>query len=234
LQQLSFSATCKYITPKLLSIDPHVRTDYSYDGVLSIDEVISVCKQKGLDGVAILDHNTVEGALKLERKVPDDFVVIVGEEISTNEGEIAGLFLNESIPLGLSPEETIDKIKLQGGAVVITHPFCRFRKSRMRFETIRRIVEMVDIIEVFNSRNILNSDNQKAYEFAKEYHKLMTVGSDAHTAHEYGKSYLKVSSFCNAPEFKMNLSSAEFVTEKSPLWVHPFTKISKIIRKHFE
>ncbi len=87
---------------------------------------------------------------------------------------------------------------------------------------------MVDIIEIFNSRNILHADNKRAYSFAKDNKKLMLVGSDAHMGFEYGKSYIRIIPFCNAEEFKKNLSSAEFITRTSPLWVHFITKWNKM------
>jgi hypothetical protein len=212
----------------IINFDPHVHTDYSSDGTVSIDKLVSISRRKGLNGVAITDHNSIEGALRLKDNTSDDFLIIVGEEIKTSEGEITGLFLKESIPSGLTPENTLDRIKSQGGLVCITHPFCRFRRSRLKFETLIRITERVDIIEVFNSRNILDSDNEKAFKFAKDHNKLMVAGSDAHIAYEYGRSYLRIFPFDNGEEFKKNLATAKIVAQKTPLWVHFVTKWTKI------
>lgn len=213
----------------VLAIDLHVHTNYSKDGAVPIEKVVTLCRQKGLHGVGVIDHNTIEGALKLKTSPIDGFSIIVGEEIDTSEGEITGLFLKEWISPGLSPEETIDRIKQQGGLVYITHPFCRFRRSRLRLNALKRVVDRVDIIEVFNSRNIFHGDNKKAYAFAKDNKKLMMVGSDAHIAYEYGKSYIRISPFNSAEEFKRNLAGAEFVMRKSPLWVHFATKTKKVL-----
>ena len=215
----------------IINIDPHVHTEYSPDSEIPISQVINISRRKGLNGIAITDHNSIEGALKLKQNGSDGFIIIVGEEIKTSKGEITGLFLKEWIPPGLSPEETIKNIKSQGGLVCITHPFCRLRRSRLKFETLKRVIENVDIIEIFNSRNIFQADNNRAYTFAKDNKKLMMVGSDAHMAHEYGKSYIKISPFDNADEFKKNLSSAEFVTEKTLPWVHFVTKWMKTVGK---
>ena len=110
-------------------------------------------------------------------------------------------------------------------------PFCRFRKSKLKLEPLLRITEKVDIIEIFNSRNTLNADNKKAYEFAKKHNKLMAVGSDAHLAYEYGNSFVRMHSFKTCEEFKRSLISANFMMRKSPLWVHLVTKWMKIYRK---
>lgn len=215
----------------LLNIDLHVHTDYSFDGKVSIEEVVGIARWKGLNGVAITDHNTIEGALRLKETLSsEEFVVIVGEEINSTEGEITGLFLKEMIPAGLSPEETIERIKLQDGLVHITHPFCRMRKSKLRVESLFRLVEKIDIIEVFNSRTIFIVDDRKAYEFARENNKAMAVGSDAHLPYEYGSSFIKIPPFDIADDFKRNLSTANLVTQRSPLWVHLITKLAKINR----
>jgi len=146
----------------IVNIDPHVHTECSSDSRVLINKVQSISRRKGLNGVAITNQNSIEGALGLKDQVADQFVIIVGEEIETAEGEITGLFLRERVPAGLSPENTAEKIKLQGGLVCITHPSCRFRKSKIKFEALTRIIEFVDIIEIFNSRNLLPSDNKKA------------------------------------------------------------------------
>ncbi len=213
----------------LIDIDLHVHTNYSIDGNVPISGVVNLLKKRGISGIAVLDHNTIEGALKLKTSVLDDFSIIVGEEINTREGEIAGLFLDERVPPGLSPEETIKRIKDQGGLVFITHPFCRFRRSRLKIDALCRIVDRVDIIEVFNARNILNSDNVKAYYFAKNHNKLIAVGSDAHLLYEFGMSYLRISPFKDAEEFKRNLEWAELIMKKSPFWVHLVTKAKKFL-----
>ena len=98
-----------------IRIDLHVHTCYSKDSLLSPEDVIAAAARRGLGAVAILDHNTIEGALALRDIAP--FPVIVGEEIFTTEGEVAGLFLQEVIPPGLTPVQTAERIQQQGGLV---------------------------------------------------------------------------------------------------------------------
>lgn len=212
-----------------VDIDFHVHTNFSSDCNVSPQDVVRIAKQRGLNGVAITDHNNIDGALRMKAKfTSEDFVVIVGEEIRTREGEIVGLFLGEEIPPGLPVEESVRQIQSQEGMVCVGHPFCRFRRSRLELGALMEIIEKVDAVEVYNSRTIFNADNRKAWRFAKTHGKLMIVGSDGHTPLEYGRSHTRMLPFNNVEECKRNLLSAEFVTEKSPLWVHCVTKWRKL------
>ncbi len=225
----------------MLKIDMHVHTRYSPDSLLSEKAIISTCAKRGLTGVAITDHNTIEGALALKKLAPPDFKVIVGEEIDTQEGEIMGYFLEEAIPPQLPLEETIERIKVQGGLVGIPHPFGSFRKSKIKKDALERLinpalahkdeVKRVDIIEVFNSRNIYVKDNQKALSLARENGFAMVVGSDAHLNSEVGRAYVELNSFNTPQEFLRNLHSARLITNRSSLWVHMVTICAKLLRE---
>ncbi|HDN01715.1 MAG TPA: PHP domain-containing protein, partial [Candidatus Bathyarchaeota archaeon] len=80
----------------MLKIDMHVHTWYS-DSSASVDEVIEAAKRRGLDGVAITDHNVIDGALEAERK-SDGLIIIPGEEISTLHGELLALGIRKAVP----------------------------------------------------------------------------------------------------------------------------------------
>jgi predicted metal-dependent phosphoesterase TrpH len=193
--------------------------------------VIAACEKKGLDGVAVTDHNTIEGALIVRKIAPPNFVVIVGEEIRTKEGEILGYFLKEEIPAQRSIEETIERTKDQGGLVGIPHPFGSFRKSNIKISALERIIERVDFIEVFNSRNIFAKDDKKALILSQEKVLPPLIGSDAHLSCEVGKAYVEIDFFNNPQEFLQKLHSARLFTDRGPLWVHFVTKWLKLIRK---
>ncbi len=215
----------------MLKIDMHVHTHYSPCALISEKEIILACVKRGLTGVAITDHNTIEGALALKKLAPPDFQLIVGEEIQTREGEIMGYFLKERIPPQLSLEETIERIKVQGGLVGIPHPFASFRKSRIRKDTLESLTKIVDIIEVFNSRNIYPKDDQKALSLARENGSAPVAGSDAHLKCEIGRAYVEIDSFDTPQQFLRNLHSATLITNRSDLWVHVVTVCVKLLRK---
>ncbi|TET17711.1 MAG: PHP domain-containing protein, partial [Dehalococcoidia bacterium] len=163
----------------MLKADLHIHTKYSTDCNTSLEQIINRCLETGINCIAIADHGTIEGALKMQSIAP--FPVIVAEEILTSHGEIMGMFLKEGIPSGLPAEQTMSRIKAQGGLVSIPHPFSIFRLSALDSGLIEELVEQIDIIEVFNSRSLLHRSSAKAQIFAQKYGIPGSAGSDAHT-----------------------------------------------------
>lgn len=169
----------------MLSFDLHVHTGYSMDSATNPRSVARIAKRRGLNGVAVTDHNTIRGGLEVAKCAEPGFHVIVGSEIRTEMGDIMGLFLNEEIK-STDPFEVIDEIKCQGGVTVLPHPFRSslvFRKPSPA--TPLEIAEKVDAIEVFNARTLAAS-NEKALILARKLNKPMVAGSDAHFYPEMG------------------------------------------------
>ena len=153
--------------------------------------------------MAVTDHNTVEGAQALAQIAP--FPVIVGEEIKTTDGEIIGLYLSESVPRGLSPDDTIAAIRAQGGVVYVPHPFDRVRRSPLGLSSLTSILHEVDALEVFNARVTLQSDNRRARLLAEAHGLPGGAGSDAHTAREIGRAYVQMPLFDGPSDFIQKL-----------------------------
>jgi len=191
-----------------LKVDLHVHTYHSPDSRSSCEAIIRMVEARGLDAVAITDHNTIAGALELAELVP--FPVIVGEEIRTPEGEIMGLFLKEEVSRGLSPEETIACVKAQGGLVAVPHPLDRVRRgSALGEAAVRRVIDRVDIIEGFNARALFPSDNQDAQALAAGFGLPCSAGSDAHAPYEIGTAYVEMLPWSTPAEFLHNLHTAQ-------------------------
>jgi hypothetical protein len=178
--------------------------------------------------VAVTEHNNIAGALAVEKIAP--FTVIIGEEARTTEGEIIGLFLHEQIPGGLSPEETVKRIKDQGGLVVVPHPFDGFR-GHLREEALQRILPQVDAIEVFNARITYRRDNERAARFAAEHGLPASAGSDAHSAWETGRTYVEMPEFQGPREFLEALRRGRVVGRTSTPLVHLFSRWAAIRRR---
>lgn len=183
----------------MIKADLHVHTSVSRDSMLSPENLLALCLRRGIGAVAVADHNQIAGALRLREIAP--FPVIVGEEIQTTCGEIMGLFLEEVIPRNLSPEETVARIKKQGGLVIVPHPFDRLRRSVLRREALYVILNQVDGIEVFNARVTLPHDNRRALTLAEERGLLQTAGSDGHIACEIGNAWVEMPAFQDKETF---------------------------------
>ena len=214
----------------MLRVDLHMHTDYSPDSETSPERLVARCLKMGLNCIAVTDHNTIEGALEVQRIAP--FLVIVGEEITSSEGEITGLFLKEAVARGLPAVETARRIKEQGGLISIPHPFDRFRREVISRQALSELLPYTDIMEVFNSRNNLDADNRKAYEFARE-HGLLTSGvSDAHTTLELGRTYVEMPEFDGTPEgFKEALTQGKIVANRTTPLIHVVASLVKIKKR---
>jgi predicted metal-dependent phosphoesterase TrpH len=176
-----------------MRIDLHCHTRYSYDSLTTYEALLRWMDKRGLDMVAITDHNTTTGALEFHNRAPDRF--LVGQEIETRDGELIGLFLQEEVSPGLSPEETIARIRAQGGLVGAPHPLDRLRGTAMGREVLETIREQLDFLEVFNARTIHADDNRQAQQLAARWGLPGSAGSDAHAPFEVGRAYVEMPSF---------------------------------------
>jgi len=202
----------------VLRADLHVHTCYSMDCRTPVEEIVGRCNEIGINCIAVADHGTVAGALKLRELAP--FRVIVAEEILTPVGELMGLFLSETIPNGLSPQETIAQIRSQGGLIGIPHPFGRWPLQNSNELTSPGILSQVDIIEVFNSRTIFPSSSTKAWKLASARGLAASAGSDAHTIGEIGRAYVEMPEFNGPSDFLDCLSRGKVLGHRSSPFVH--------------
>ena len=201
------------------------------DCTTPLEKIINRCLELGINCIAIADHGTIEGALEIQRLAP--FTVIVAEEISTPHGEIMGMFLKETIPSGLSIEQTISQIRAQGALVCIPHAFDMFRPSALGGKMAEEIVEHIDVVEVFNSRSPLLRSSAKALAFAQKYGIAKSAGSDAHTSDAIGNAYVEMAEFNGKDEFLRALAKGKIyghrtnpVTHFSSAWARLKTRLS--------
>jgi predicted metal-dependent phosphoesterase TrpH len=216
-------------TSKGIKVDLHVHTCYSSDCLLSLEDLVTAAERRGLGAVAVLDHNEVEGALALKEIAP--FYVIVGEEVYTTEGEVAGLFLRERVPPGLPLEQAVARIKGQGGLLYIPHPFDRYRHSALGEAALLRILDQVDAIEVLNARALQAADNEKAMQFAELNGIPGGAGSDGHSPGEIGQAYVEMEPFVDKDGFLVSLSQAQIGGGVSSPHVHLYTTWAKIRKR---
>ena len=202
----------------MIKADLHVHTCYSVDCLTPLERIVNRCLEIGINCIAIADHNTITGALKLREIAP--FKVIIAEEVLTPVGEIMGLFLNEEVSQGLSPQETISRIRSQGGLVAIPHPFGRSLPWNPNPLTSAEVLSQVDIIEIFNSRTPFSSSIARAWKLSKEQGKVASAGSDAHTLGEIGRAYVEMPEFDGPHDFLNSLAQGKIFGQKSSYFAH--------------
>jgi hypothetical protein len=181
-----------------MKFDLHVHSDYSKDSKSSHDDIFEVVLKRGLDGLAICDHDTVEGGLACEKRALElglDITVIPGIEVTSSKGHILVLGIRKNIEPLLSPEETIERARKHGGTVIIPHPFKQSSHGIGSFEGLD-----IDAVEVFNSRCILNKSNLKAKTEAKRLGIPGVGGSDSHVPEMVGQAYTDINSSENTME----------------------------------
>lgn len=209
-----------------IKIDLHVHSKYSDDGVLEPEEIVRTARKRGLNGIAVTDHDTIRGSEEAKKYETEDFKVIMGAEIMTEKGEVTGLFLCKEIKARRF-EDVIAEIKAQGGLVIVPHPFDELRRSA--FHVTQEYVNLVDAIEAFNSRCVLRRYNRRAFEFAAQYNLPVVSGSDAHYAIEIGLGGIITHSYdIKGAILQQDLS---IFGKRSSVINHARTKIRKLWRK---
>ena len=181
--------------PLKLKFDLHVHTEISKDAFTKVSELAQVTRLRGLDGIAITDHNS------LCSNSPDGITTLPGIEVSSTGGHVIGLGLTESVPRGLSADETITDIHRKGGLAIIPHPYDLFRSS-VRPD---RLTVHPDAIEVFNASSFLHSITwKKAIESARIAGLPMVAGSDSHIPQTIGSAYTIVEGATLEPKTVMS------------------------------
>jgi predicted metal-dependent phosphoesterase TrpH len=164
-----------------LKIDLHVHTCYSHDSSITLKQVVAFAKKRGLDGVAITDHNTVKGAFKLKTR---DILVVPGIEVSTLNGHLLGLNVTVPIPAKLGIEKTIHLIHEAGGIAVAPHPTTFYKSPPSRR------INSYDAVEVMNASSIpFHVFTSLSKRYAACLNLPQTGGSDSHYAPEIGAAY---------------------------------------------
>ncbi len=164
-----------------MKFDLHIHSTYS-DGHADVKDIIKAAKRRGLDGIALTDHDTMRGIPAARKYIRDrrlDLILIPGIEVTTSEGHLLVLGVDEAPEKKLSPEETIETAHDLGGIADVPHPYHPFRHA------IGRIPD-ADAVEVYNSKHLFGLANGRAKLEAKRRGMSMVAGSDSHFADTVG------------------------------------------------
>ena len=174
--------------------DLHMHTTFS-DGWPSPRHLVEHAASVGLSVIAVTDHDTIEGALRAAEHASGrrGFEVVIGEEVSSRDGHIVGLFLERRIRPGMSAAATVHAIHEQGGLAVAVHPFWRTQR-RVRGGVVHGVGWLAaeldfDAIEVENATPGFYFFNQLARRLNLGLGAAELGGSDAHILDAVGRAY---------------------------------------------
>jgi predicted metal-dependent phosphoesterase TrpH len=206
--------------PEGNSYDLHVHSMFSGDSLLRPETIVRVAMKRGLKGVAITDHETVEGGRRIRSLAAKQLSIIVGYETRIQGRDVLCLFVEEKVE-ARNMAELCEKIRENGGITVLAHPYRMFspKIGTEEFE--------VDAIEVFNSKLSLNR-NKKGEKLADRLHKTKVAGSDAHVAAEIGRAYTIFEEGYEPREAILH-GLTKLGGTQSPLWVHTISFLEHAI-----
>ena len=213
-----------------LRIDMHMHTQASFDCLSDPRRVIAAAAARGVQRIALTDHNRLATSLEMAEAFPDS--VIPGEEVKTKEGiDVIGLYIQEEIPKGTPAQEVCRRVKDQGGLVYLPHPYARGKGGGGRYA--EELAPLVDIIEVFNGRLHPGHLNEPGEELAARWSKPRGAGSDAHMLGEVAGAWVEVVEHPNEPAALLAALEHGQVRGVTMPWVVHLASTWAKVRKRF-
>ena len=173
-----------------LAVDLHVHSEDSCDGRAPIEVLLEQARSVGLDAIAVTDHDAIFQSLRAAALAPAyGLIGIPGVELSTVDGHLLAIGVEELPPPGEPLGETIARVRDLGGVAVVPHPLQRsrhgVRKRRLRSTD-------PDAIEVYNPWLFTGYENRRAKRFARRRAYPGVAGSDAHVGRMVGRAYTEI------------------------------------------
>lgn len=200
-----------------LRIDLHVHTHYSSDAKITLKQIIEYARRKGLDGVAVTDHDTVLGARKLVKQ--KNSLIIPGIEVSSLQGHILGLNITEPVPPRLDITETVEKIRRLGGIAAIAHPSVVIKTG---LGTKITSASHIDAVEVINASAFpFFISTYLGRRLAHRLNLPQIAGTDAHYPEEIGSAYTLVYAESNRDDVTAAIKKGRTEPLGEPIsWIH--------------
>jgi hypothetical protein len=180
-----------------LAFDGHVHSGRSHDGADSYEAILLRAAERGLDAVAIADHNDFDyrraaeelGRLKAEGRVPEHLLLVPAQEVTTLDGHVLAYFIEHRVEPGMSAAATVRAIHAQGGLAVAAHPLA---KGGVGMNLARRLP--FDGIEVRSGASVFPVDLLRELESVDGDwgNRFVLASSDAHGAEGVGTFYTRI------------------------------------------
>lgn len=176
----------------MLSVELHAHSELSYDGRDPVEMLLEQAQAVGLDALAVTDHDEIDASLRAADLAEEyGLVGIPGMEVTSADGHVLAIGIEEAVPSGEPFEDTLDEIRDRGGIAIVPHPF-QSSRSGVAPNISTATLASADAIEVYNSRLLTGRANRKAERFARAHNRPMTAGSDAHIAEMVGQAVTRV------------------------------------------
>ena len=200
-------------------VDLHIHSCYSKDCSSPVASILSYAYNAGIDGIAICDHDTIEGSLEAERLVEEmgiDLVVVPGIEVTKSRGHLLILGARENFPKKTDPDEVIRIARTRDCMIVAPHPYKAYPKSLGDISDLD-----IDAIETLNSRYILGRFNRKAAEMAVKLNLPMLGNSDAPFVQTVGRAYTEIDADHSVEDIFKAISSGKTIVygTSTPIWI---------------
>ena len=175
-------------------IDLHVHSSpASACSSVPVDQLIDEAKRIGLDAICLTDHNHVwDPALTEDLRQKHGFLVLRGNEITTEQGDMLVFGLDRDIRGIIRLKELRQEVLRAGGFIVAAHPFRGFLTFGVGQLGLtpekameRPLFKWVDAVEVLNGK-VTEKENSFASKVAAALGLPATGGSDAHEVSEVG------------------------------------------------
>ncbi|EJO5347519.1 PHP domain-containing protein [Clostridium botulinum] len=168
-------------------IDTHIHeSKYSLDSKISLEEIVKRGKEIGLDGVCITDHESCDIMDEAHAYSKDtDFLILVGAEILTYEGDILVFGLNDIPKRKMHAKDLLKIVYDNNGVAISAHPYRNNNRGMGNYIREAKILGLSGV-EAFNGSTEPHQ-NLLAYSLATELNLPCIGSSDAHVIEKVGK-----------------------------------------------
>lgn len=165
--------------------DLHLHTLAS-DGLVGARDLVDFTENEtDLDVIAVTDHDETIAAVQAREwaaRKAYRVQVVPGVEVSTREGHLLALFIEERPPALMSALRTVEWVRARNGLCIAPHPFTRWTHSlsASALDSVLSVSGSLCGVEVLNASLAGRASRPRALAFAAA-HGLAQVGaSDGH------------------------------------------------------
>jgi predicted metal-dependent phosphoesterase TrpH len=187
--------------------DLHNHTRASFDGFTTVTELIKACEGRGIDVVAITEHDLVTDVLSCETEGERPIIIPGCEFTDSNGAHIIGLFVSEALPVGSPATEILSHIESQSGFSIMPHPY-KPGSGFLATTADESLIHRFDAIEIVNGGWRAEKSIEDLKTIAKRFNLLPLASSDSHKFNQVGMCCTRLKTNNDSQDFKALLMNA--------------------------